>query len=332
VQLKQVIIAHKAGDALSLRWAETCASQLEKSDCRILMGPSGPKDNPYPVFLASAMRPIDLALVLGGDGTALTAARCLAADDIPILAVNVGGHLGFLTEAFEEFKDSERVWERLSEDRYAIQRRMMLQATIFDSDRASSRQPLMPSLLRPLSAQTNLEPVSDRTSHQQTPFLALNEMCVRPASAERMITSILEMEIDGEVVDQYQGDGLIIATPTGSTSYTVAANGPIIYDGMKAITITPICPMSLSSRPIVLPPGSVVSVWPLADYDLSTKLWTDGVLGTSIWPGQRVDVRMADCQAKFIILRENYSYYQTLREKLLWAGARIHYGNNHRPN
>jgi NAD+ kinase len=271
------------------------------------MGPSGPKDNPYPVFLASAIVPIDLALVLGGDGTVLTAARHLALKGIPILAVNVGGNLGFLTESFEEFKDSEAVWDRLLSDRYAIQRRMMLQARIYEGDRK------------------NMETVSDR-------FLALNEMCVKPASADRMITSILEMEIDGEVVDQYQGDGLIVATPTGSTGYTVSANGPIIHDGMKAITVTPICPMSLSSRPVVLPPGCVVSVWPLADYELNTKLWTDSVLATSIWPGQRVDVRMADCDAKFIILQENYSYYQTLREKLQWAGARIRYSNNHRNN
>jgi NAD+ kinase len=103
-----------------------------------------------------------------------------------------------------------------------------------------------------------------------------------------------------------------------------------MHDGMKAITVTPICPMSLSSRPLILPPGSVVSVWPLADYELNTKLWMDGVLATSIWPGQRVDIKMARCQAKFIILRENYSYYQTLREKLQWAGARIRYSNNHR--
>jgi NAD+ kinase len=169
----------------------------------------------------------------------------------------------------------------------------------------------------------NTEPVSDR-------FLALNEMCVKPASADRMITSILEMEIDGEVVDQYQGDGLIVATPTGSTCYTLSANGPILHDGMEALTVTPICPLSLSSRPLVLPSGSVVSIWPLADYELHTKLWMDGVLATSIWPGQRVDVRMADFYAKFIILRESYSYYQTLREKLQWAGARIHYSNNHR--
>jgi NAD+ kinase len=103
-----------------------------------------------------------------------------------------------------------------------------------------------------------------------------------------------------------------------------------MHDGMEAITITPICPMSLSSRPLVLPPGSVVSIWPLGDYDLSTKLWMDGVLSTSIWPGHRVDVRMADCRAKFIVLRANNSYYQTLREKLLWAGTRVRYNNNHR--
>lgn len=307
MQLKQVIIAHKAGDPHSRSWAEKCARQLEDRNCRSLMGPSGPKDNPYPVFLASALAPIDLAIVLGGDGTVLTAARHLALEGIPILAVNVGGNLGFLTESFEEFKDSEAVWDRLLSDRYAIGRRMMLQARIYSGDRQ------------------NREVVSDR-------FLALNEMCVKPASADRMITSILEMDIDGEVVDQYQGDGLIVATPTGSTGYTVSANGPIIHDGMKAITVTPICPMSLSSRPLVLPPGCVVSVWPLADYELNTKLWMDSVLAASIWPGQWVDVRMADCDAKFIILRENYSYYQTLREKLQWAGARIRYSNNYRNN
>lgn len=307
MQLKNVIIAHKANDPLSKQWADKCARQLEKRNCHVLVGPSGAKDNPYPVFLASALEPIDMALVLGGDGTALTAARNLSAEGIPILAVNVGGHLGFLTQPMEEFQDTEFVWDRLQQERYALERRMMLQAQIFEGDRR------------------NMEPTSDR-------FLALNEMCIKPASADRMITSFLEMEIDGEVVDQYQGDGLLVATSTGSTCYTLSANGPIIHSGMDAIAVTPICPLSLSSRSIVIPPRSVVSVWPLGDYELNTKLWMDGVLATAIWPGQRVDVRMADCLAKFVILRENYSYYQTLRDKLLWAGARIHYGNQHDHN
>lgn len=307
MELKQVIIAYKARDPQSKRWAEICASQLEHRKCHVLIGPSGPKDNPYPVFLASATEQIDLAIVLGGDGTVLTGARHLAQAGIPILAVNVGGHLGFLTESVEEFQDTELVWDRLLEDRYAIQRRMMLQAAVYEGHGS------------------NLEPITEN-------YLALNEMCIKPASADRMITSILELEIDNEVVDQYQGDGLIISTPTGSTGYTVSASGPIMHDGMEAITITPICPMSLSSRPIVLPPGSVISIWPLGDFDLSTKLWTDGVLATSIWPGHRVDVRMAESRSKFIILRENYSYYQVLREKLLWAGTRVRYNTKHNTN
>ncbi len=305
MELKQVIIAHKANHAQSKRWAEKCAIELESRNCKVLMGPSGFKDNPYPVFLASANNRIDLAIVLGGDGTVLAAARHLSTEGIPILAVNVGGHLGFLTEPFELFQDTEQVWTRLEGDQYAVQKRMMLEARLYENNRL------------------NPEPISDR-------FFCLNEMCVKPASIDRMPTCVLEIEVDGQMVDQYQGDGLLVATPTGSTCYTASANGPIIHPGMEAIAVTPICPLSLSSRPIVIPPRSVVNIWPLGDYELNTKLWTDGALATSIWPGQWVGVRMAECQAQFIILRENYSFYQTIREKLQWAGTRIHYDNNHR--
>lgn len=304
MQLQQVIIAYKAGNRLSQTQAESCAQQLAELGCKTLVGPSGPKDNPYPVFLASASQKIDLAVVLGGDGTALAAARNLSADAIPILAINIGGHLGFLTEPPDE-ASFEQIWDRLLSDRFAVQRRMMLQAQVCKGCR------------------TEFEPLSDW-------HLSLNEMCIKPASPDRMITSILEMEIDGEVIDQYQGDGLLVSTPTGSTGYTVAASGPIVHPGMDALIVTPICPLSLSSRPIVLPPGCVVSVWPLADAELNTKLWTDGVFATSIWPGQRVDIRMAPHWAQFIILRQEYSYYHTLRGKLQWAGARIRYDNNHR--
>lgn len=303
MRLNQVIISYKSGNFLSQRLAEQSAKQLQNRGCHVLIGPSGARDNPFPVFLASVTEPIDLAVVFGGDGTALAAARNLSADKIPILALNIGGHLGFLTESGEAL--DEKVWDRLEGDRFAVQRRMMLQAMTHEGNRS------------------NREPMSDR-------YLALNEMCVKPASADRMITSILEMEIDGEIVDQYQGDGLIVSTPTGSTCYTVAANGPIVHPGMEAIVITPICPLSLSSRPIVIPAGSVVSIWPLEDREMTTKLWMDGVLATTIYPGQRVDIRMAECQAQFIILKENYTYYQALREKLQWAGARVRYSNNHR--
>ncbi|MGF1479321.1 MAG: NAD(+) kinase [Cyanophyceae cyanobacterium] len=305
MDLQHVIIAYKAGHSESQAWAEKCARQLEARQCQVLMGPSGFKDNPYPVFLASAFTKIDLAVVLGGDGTVLAATRHLAPAGVPLLAVNVGGHLGFLTEPFEAFQDTEKVWERLQADRYAVQRRMMLEAQLFEGERHHP------------------ETASDR-------YFCLNEMGVKPASVDRMPTSILEMEVDGEIVDQYSGDGLLVATPTGSTGYTASASGPILHPGMEAIAVTPICPLSLSSRPIVLPPRSVVNIWPLRDNELYTKLWTDGALATSIWPGQWVAVKMAECPAKFIVLRDSHSFYQTLREKLLWAGTRVHYSNNHR--
>ncbi|MGF1489086.1 MAG: NAD(+)/NADH kinase, partial [Prochloraceae cyanobacterium] len=192
MDLKQVIIAYKAGDSQSKSWAEKCAKQLEARQCQVLIGPSGAKDNPYPVFLASATNKINLAVILGGDGTILAAARHLAIEGIPILAVNVGGHLGFLTEPLELFKNTEKVWDRLQNDRYAVRRRMMLQAGLFEGPRSDPQS------------------VSDR-------FFCLNEMCIKPAAVDRMPTSILEMEVDGEVVDQYHGDGLLVATPTGST-------------------------------------------------------------------------------------------------------------------
>lgn len=312
MKLDRAIVAYKSGDANSEHWAEQCAQELEASGTHVLLGPSGPKDNPYPVFLASSPQPIDLAITLGGDGTALAAARHLAPKHVPILSVNVGGHLGFLTEPFELFEDTLGLWERLRSDRFAVQRRMMVQAQVFQSKTAGA---------------------IDRSNHQDSepvspPFLALNEICVRAGMSDRLTTSLLELEVDGEVVDQYHGDGLLVATPTGSTCYNVSANGPILHYGMEALAIAPICPLSLSSRPIVLPPKCRVSIWPLADRELATKLWADGVLAYALWPNQRVDVRMADCYAQFLILRENYSYYRTLREKLLWAGTRIQYGSD----
>lgn len=319
MKLRQAIVAFKAGDSLGKQWAERCARELEAIGCQVLVGPSGPKDNPYPVFLASSPRKIDLAIALGGDGTALAAARQLAVEDIPILAVNIGGHLGFLTENFETFEDTQAVWQRLQGDRFAVQRRMMLEAQVFEAIDACA------AIDGSLSGNRSMQPAGEA-------FLALNEMCVKPAVADRLATAILEVEVDGEVVDQHHGDGLLVATPTGSTCYTVSANGPILHPGMEAIVVTPICPLSLSSRSVVIPPRSVVSVWPLGDYELQNKLWMDGVLATSIWPGQRVDVRMANCDAKFIVLREDYSYYQTLRDKLQWAGTRVLYGSRYSRN
>ncbi len=308
MKISKAIIAYKSGSQIGKVWAERCSNELEALGVKVLIGPTGATDNPYPVFLESMHQDIDLAVVLGGDGATLGAARYLAKLGVPILAINVGGHLGFLTHSIEECENTVEIWERLLSDRFAIEQRMMLEAKVVTVD----------------------EGLGTRLGQPCGPFLCLNEMCVKPASPDRMVTAALELEIDGEVVDQYHGDGLIVATPTGSTSYTVAANGPIVHSGMHAIAITPICPLSLSSRAIVIPPKLTVSIWPLSTDDFSLKLWTDGVMATSIFPGQRVDIQMSEYQAKFIVLREEYSYYQALRQKLLWTGARVRYPNQYR--
>ncbi|QFZ91791.2 NAD(+) kinase [Synechococcus elongatus] len=305
MQLRQVIIAYKAGDPTSKAAADDCAHCLESQGIRVMLGPSGARDNPFPVFLASATEPIDLAIVLGGDGTVLAASRHLSDAGIPLLTFNVGGHLGFLTQPREFFQPQAELWDRLRNDHYAVEQRMMLAASVHEGGRE------------------NREPIGET-------YYALNDMCVKPAAPDRMSVCILEMEVDGEIIDQYQGDGLIVSTPTGSTCYTAAAHGPIVHPGVDALAVTPICAMSLSSRPIVIPPRSVVSVWPLATQDPNTKLWMDGVLATAIWPGQRVDIRMAENPAQFIVLDSDRSFYRILREKLQWAGAVIHYNNNFR--
>jgi len=309
VKLNQVVIAYKSGSTASLVWAERCYQELELLGSKVLIGASGVDSDPYPMFLELTGGNIDLALVLGGDGSTLGAARNLAPLSIPILAVNIGGSLGFLTQSTEQFVDTKDVWDRLLIDRFAIEKRMMLQAQIVTID--------------PKNNPKNLE-------SKPSTFLCLNEMCIKPASADRMVTTALELEIDGEAIDQFHGDGLLVATPTGSTSYTVAANGPILHPAMDAIAITGICPMSLSSRAIVIPPRLRVSVYPLIEDDTSLKLWTDGVLAAPILPGQKVDIHMAEHAAQFVILRENYSYFQTLKEKLGLTGARISYQNKYR--
>ncbi|PLS69033.1 MAG: NAD(+) kinase [Cyanobacteria bacterium M5B4] len=289
MELKNVIIAYRSGNDLALQWAERCQRELSDRGCHVLMGPSGANDNPYPVFIASCQDRIDLGIVLGGDGSALGAARHLSPLGVPILAVNIGGHLGFLTHGAEQLQDSQTVWDRLWGDQFAIDRRMMLQAKV--------------------------------TGHQQT-FYCLNEMCLKPASPDRMVTVFLDISIDGEMIDQHHGDGLIVATPTGSTSYTLAANGPILHPGMEAIIITPICPLSLSSRTIVLPPRLIVHIAPTKN-NTNLKLWADGVLATAVEVGQEVEICRADALTQFVILSEDYSYFQSLQDKLLWRGARI---------
>ncbi len=320
MDLGLVVIAYKEGDRESKAACQVCAEQLRHRGVTVLTAPTGLHHNPYPVFLEATSDPIDLAVVLGGDGSVLAAARFLAPHGIPILPIKAGGRLGFLAQSERVLRQDP--WERIQAGDYLLQLRMMLQAQILEQPQLGQGDPL---------------PTRGEGKQQGRPvsevYYALNEMCLKPINRERLPAAIMEIEVNGEILDQYHGDGVLVATPTGSTSYTLAANGPIIDPSLEVITITPICPLSLSSRPIVIGGSAKVEIWPLSDAEGLARLWTDGVLAQSVNPGQWVEIQQAPTAAKLMILEENLSYFRTLREKLQWAGSRIYIPTtNHRPD
>ncbi len=306
MRLKRVWLIYRADSSSALKEARRCADELEQIGAAPVLAMSGLNADPFPGLLASEPQLPDLAIVLGGDGTVLGAARHLAVLDVPILCFNVGGHLGFLTHDPGLLR-SEGLWERLLEDRFALERRMMLQAAIQRIEDLNSSAKKSREVEAPMNAQGI--------------HWALNDIYLKPYHDDLSPTCILEMEIDGEVVDQVRGDGLILASPTGSTGYAMAAGGPILHPGIDAIVVSPICPMSLSSRTVVLPPRSRVVIWPLGDASRQVKLWKDGAAGEVFGPGECCVIQQAAHHALMVQLEQSPSYYRTLSRKLHWAGS-----------
>ncbi|MCP9775345.1 NAD(+) kinase [Cyanobium sp. HWJ4-Hawea] len=295
MQLERVWLITRSGSQAAQRQAKRCAEDLRSLGTQVVMAQSGLTSNPFPGLLATEPSLPDLALVLGGDGTVLGAARHLAPLGVPILCFNVGGHLGFLTHERRLLQlsgEADCLWQRLRDERYALERRMMLQAHIERPDGSSEEV-----------------------------HLALNDFYFRPSLDEVSPTCMLELEIDGEVVDQYRGDGLILATPTGSTGYAMAAGGPILHPGIEAIVVNPICPMSLSSRAVVVPARAQLSVFPLGEASRRVKLWKDGAHATVLDAGDRAVVQRSSHPALLVVLEQSPSYYRTLTHKLHWAGS-----------
>ena len=237
----------------------------------------------------------DIAIVLGGDGTVLKAARYLSPKNIPILSFNVGGNLGFLTHD-RHILQQENLWERVSSNSFNIQKRMMLEATVFDEN-------------------------NNNESQIKRSFFALNDFYFRSSTDEISPTCSLGLEIDGEAVDKYKGDGLIFSTPTGSTAYAMAAGGPIIHPSLDAIIVSAICPMSLASRPIVVPPESQLVIKPIKERKQKIILWLDGTSGCLIEADDTCLIKKSNHSTSIIILDENLSYYKTITQKLHWASS-----------
>lgn len=225
---------------------------------------------------------VDLLLVLGGDGTLLSAARALRGHNIPILGVNLGG-LGFLTSV--TLGELYPVLEQVVAGNYGTSERMMLQATVSHDGQASG------------------------------PHLALNDAVVNKSAMARMLD--FDVYVDKSHVGRYRADGLIVATPTGSTAYSLAAGGPIVHPNLDILVITPICPHMLTNRPLVVPGASEVSV----DFSAAEEpayLTLDGQTGTQLSMNDRLGVTKSENRVK-LVRPADKTYFEILRSKLRWG-------------
>lgn len=225
----------------------------------------------------------DMLLVLGGDGTMLNAARLVEERGVPILGVNMGG-LGFLTEITVDalYPSLEKVFAQ----EFILEERLMLRARI------------------------------DRHGEHVAHSTVLNDVVVSKGTLARMIT--MEIMIDGQFVTKLRGDGLIVSTPTGSTAYSLSADGPIVHPSVQALLVTPICPHTLSHRPLLVESKAALEVVLTSEEDGAMATF-DGQVGVSLVHGDCVAIRASDHRTKLIRFPE-WSYYEVLREKLKWGG------------
>ena len=288
-------ILYRSDSDSALKETLNCKKIIETYDKKVLISEISLVNKNINELINLSEHLPEIAIVLGGDGTVLRAARYLSPKNIPILSFNVGGNLGFLTHDRHILKQ-ENFWERVSTNSFNIQKRMMLEATVFTKER-------------------------DNKSTIKRSFFALNDFYLRSCTDEIAPTCSLELEIDGEAVDKYKGDGLIFSTPTGSTAYSMAAGGPIIHPSLDAIIVSAICPMSLASRPIVVPPESQLVIKPIRERNQKIKLWLDGSSGCLIEADDTCLIKKSNHSTSIIILDENLSYYKTITQKLHWASS-----------
>jgi NAD+ kinase len=241
-------------------------------------------NNPYPAMTLAEMADVaDLVIVLGGDGTMLNIARTFSPHHVPMIGVNQG-RLGFLTDLTLE--NMQQTIAAMLDGEYVTERRLLLSARVLRGD---------------------AEVFSG---------LAFNEVVVHRSQISSMVE--FEVRIDGEYLYNQRADGLIIATPTGSTAYAMSAGGPILHPGLEVLELVPICPHTLSNRPLVVNSSSVLEILMHRCNDIRVRLDSH----TSF------DMQLHD---KIVVSRHpehacllhpvGHSYYHTLREKLLWNQA-----------
>ena len=239
---------------------------------------------PYPAMeLADIAGRVDLAIALGGDGTMLNIARTFSPHHVPMIGVNQG-RLGFLTDlTLDNMLD---VIEGMLEGQYVTERRLLLSARVM------------------------------RGETEVFSGTAFNEVVVHRSQISSMVE--FEVRIDGEYLYNQRADGLIVATPTGSTAYAMSAGGPILHPGLDVLELVPVCPHTLSNRPIVVRASSVLEILMHRTGDIRVRL--DSHASFDMQLDDRIVVTR--CPEHACLLHPlGHSYYHTLREKLLWNQA-----------
>ncbi|MFB0517303.1 MAG: NAD(+)/NADH kinase [Candidatus Neomarinimicrobiota bacterium] len=231
---------------------------------------------------ASIVRQVDVMLSIGGDGTILSTARIIGKAKVPILGIHMGG-LGFLAEvpAVDTFKALEQVLN----DQYRLEERMVLAVDLQHGDKFET-------------------------------YYAINDLVVDRGSSPRLLHT--KVEVTGRKLNDYVSDGLIIATPTGSTAYSLSAGGPIVVPALEALTITPICPHSLSARSIVVPSTDKIVIRFKEDQE-GIALTLDGQVKFEIDSRSVVTTRRATWNINMVRLLDS-DYFHILRTKMGWSG------------
>ena len=228
------------------------------------------------------MQQADLTIVLGGDGTLLSVARRTNQRQVPILGVNLG-RLGFLTETTAS--ELLGTLERVLQGDFAVEQRSLLETTW------------------------------TRAGEQMGVFQVLNDVVINKGALARMID--LEAWVDQQYLCTYKADGLIVATPTGSTAYSLSAGGPIIDPAVGVVVLTPICPHTLTNRPIILSDQTAIHII-LQTSEEDVILTLDGQEGHPLKGGDRVSIKRSGISVS-LIKSPNRTYFDVLRNKLRWG-------------
>jgi NAD+ kinase len=232
---------------------------------------------------AALAREVDLLLVFGGDGTMLHVAREIAGSATPMLGVNIGG-LGFLTAVPSD--EMPRALAHVWRGDFKYESRVLIE-------------------------------VGGRCQGRRVHETALNDIVVSRGGISRLIK--LDVSVDGELVARYHGDGIIISSPTGSTAYSLAAGGPIVSPTAEVFALTPICPHTLSNRPLILPLASTIRVKAISSPP-ATILSADGQFVAELGAGDEVTIRRSRGTVRLMHLADS-SFLEALRRKLHWRGA-----------